>query len=92
MDIQFEQPEENVRVLEVGKNKLYLRRKDPFGFIYINWERGELPDMLKGAYTSYDEAKKKIANYLDAQSKVEMVTQVTDDSPQRSDRPGRPRT
>lgn len=60
----FQQPEENVRVVEVGKNKLFLKRKDPYGFIYINYERGELPADLQGAFSSFDEARKRIDAYL----------------------------
>jgi hypothetical protein len=60
----FTQPEPNVRSIEVGKNKLLLKRKDPYGYVYINFERGELPEILKGAYPSFDEAVKKVEIYL----------------------------
>lgn len=60
----FVQPEPNVRVLEVGKNKLYMKRTDPHGFIRINYERGELPQELDGQFTSFEEAKKRIDLYL----------------------------
>lgn len=60
----FEQPEANIRVMEVGKNKLYMKRIDPFGFVRINYERGELPKELDGQYTSFEEARKRIELYL----------------------------
>jgi hypothetical protein len=67
----FVQPEPNVRVIEVGKNKLYLKRKDPYGYVYINFERGELPLSLKGAFTSFDEAVKKVEIYLSTKPEVQ---------------------
>jgi hypothetical protein len=60
----FEQPESNMRIMEVGKNKIFMRRTDPFGFIKLNYERGELPIELQGQFTSFDEAKKRIEVYL----------------------------
>lgn len=71
--LEMTQPEENKRVIEVGKNKLFLKRTDPYGFIYINYERGELPEVLKGAFTSFDEARRKIENYLDSVNRLEQA-------------------
>jgi hypothetical protein len=69
--LTFAQTEPNIRVMEVGKNKLFMKREDPYGFVYINFERGELPEMLKGAYTSFTEAEKKVSLYLKNKGKAD---------------------
>lgn len=66
----FTQPEENVRFIEIGKNKLFMKREDPYGFISINYERGDVPEELKGTYTSFDEARKRIQRYLEKKQEV----------------------
>lgn len=39
-------------------NKLNLIRKDPFGFIYLSLDKGQLPVSLAGsAFTDWDRAK-----------------------------------
>lgn len=63
-DHDLVQPEPNVRSLVLDNNKLNLKREDPFGFIYISFERGQTPDRLKGAYTSFEEAAKQAKLYL----------------------------
>jgi hypothetical protein len=45
-------------------NKLNARRKDPFGFIYLNFDKGVLPEELKGAFTSFAEAEKAVRAYM----------------------------
>lgn len=45
-------------------NKLHGKRKDPFGFVYLNFDKGQLPEELKGAYTSFSEAERAVKNYI----------------------------
>lgn len=68
--------EENVRFVEVGKNKLYMRRTDPFGYIHFQFERGELPKELQGSYTSFAEARKKVDAYLGRRAKIEEIKET----------------
>lgn len=49
--------------LENG-NKIYFERKDPYGFWYIHYDKGQMPEKLRGAYTSYDRAKLAVDSYL----------------------------
>jgi hypothetical protein len=56
--------QENLRSIPVGKNILHAKRQDPYGFWTIHFERGEIPAELKGTFTSFPEAWKKIAVYL----------------------------
>lgn len=58
-----------------GGNKINVKREDPFGFWTISWERGQLPDYLKGQYTSFEEARKAVEAYLAQKNKqVESIT------------------
>ncbi len=55
----------NIRVLDLDNgNKIRVTREDPFGFWYVSYEKGQIPEHLKGSYTSFDEAKKAINSYL----------------------------
>jgi hypothetical protein len=56
--------QENLRSIPVGKNILHAKREDPYGFWTIHFERGEVPDFLKGTYTSFSECWKKMAQYI----------------------------
>ena len=63
--LPYEETAENQRVIETNGAKIFLNRKDPFGFWYIKFERGEMPDILTGAYTSAELAIADINKYLD---------------------------
>jgi hypothetical protein len=56
--------QENLRSIPVGKNILHAKRQDPYGFWTIHFERGEIPAELKGTFTSFPEAWKRIEVYL----------------------------
>lgn len=62
--LNLEQPEENVRTVTIGKNTLRLNRNDPYGFVTISYEHGSVPEMLKGQYTSFSEASRRVEQYL----------------------------
>jgi hypothetical protein len=54
------------RVIEPeGSAKIYIRRRDPYGFWYIVFERGQTPEFLSNAYTSNQLAKAAVEQYLD---------------------------
>ena len=48
----------------MGNNKLRVKRGDPFGFWFISFERGQIPEKLSGAYTGAEEAIKAVKAYL----------------------------
>jgi hypothetical protein len=56
--------DENLRSIPIGKNILHARREDPYGFWTMHFERGEVPDELKGTYTTFDHCLKRIQIYL----------------------------
>lgn len=56
---------ENERLMEPeGSAKIYLRRRNPFGFWYVQFERGVTPESLSSAFTTIDMAKQAVNAYL----------------------------
>lgn len=62
------------KTFEVENNVIRIRRTDPFGFCYISYERGTVPEHLKGSYTSYYEAEKAVLAYLESRSQKTSTT------------------
>ena len=48
------------RIVDLGTNKVYMKQKDPYWFIYLNYERGAIPDKYTGAYTGWREAEEAV--------------------------------
>lgn len=63
------------RVIDLGNNKIILKQTDPFGLIYINFERGQMPDELKGSFTSFEYAKRAVEIYLNKKKRGRVVTE-----------------
>lgn len=55
---------ENVRVLELPNNKIYFKYTSPYGFVQVNFDKGQMPESLRGSYTSLDAAKIAVQTYL----------------------------
>lgn len=49
-------------ILKDGKYN--LTRLNPYGFIKISAERGQVPESLQGSYTTYDQAEVALRAYL----------------------------
>jgi hypothetical protein len=64
--ILLEYVEENVRVFRFDKNDIYLKRDGQTGFWNVNFEKGELPEVLKQSFTNLDSALPVIKNYLES--------------------------
>lgn len=58
------------KVVDLGNNKIITERTDPFGFWKIHFEKGRMPEMLQGQYTSYEAAQRDIDVYLRDKDKV----------------------
>jgi len=57
-------PNHQVMELENG-NRLNLVRKDPYGFIYLHLDKGQLPAHLSGsAFTDWSQAKQAAEAYV----------------------------
>lgn len=64
----------SVREFKVDNNVLRATRTDPYGFVSISYERGTIPEELKGDYTSFYEAEKAITAYLDRRKALKTPT------------------
>lgn len=51
-----------------------LMREDPYGLIYIYWNKGPTPTSLSGSYTSYEKATIAIQQYLGTNTKARYAT------------------
>lgn len=79
---EFHDPERDdprTKVIDLGNNKLMMKRTDPFGFISIHLERGQIPEYLKGNYTTWEAAKVDVDKYLEERGKV--VKEVAQEAP-----------
>lgn len=53
------------RVLELEDGqKIHIKSTNPYGLWKINFNKGQLPDKLKGEYTSYEYALRDVTLYL----------------------------
>lgn len=68
-DFDFVKDIPNRREIAIGNNKLILERKDPYGFIDVHFERGQIPKILEGSFTSFDEAYLAIKKYFQEKGK-----------------------
>lgn len=70
--------EDRHRVVDLPSgNKAHLRARDPYGFVYINLDRGATPAVLAGAYTSFTEAQRAVQNFINEKAKdVELALEA----------------
>ena len=52
------------RCIDLGNNKIWIRKQDPYGFWKINFDQGRMPEFLMGQYTTPEAANKDIETYL----------------------------
>ena len=55
----------NVRIVYLGNGrKIKLERRDPYGFVFIFWDKGSAPAELQGSYTDFDRARLALELYI----------------------------
>lgn len=52
---------------DLDNNTVYIKAKNPHGFYWVSLKRGNLPEKLKGAYTSRFSAEKEVRGYYEDQ-------------------------
>lgn len=57
------------RTYKIGNNTLHVKKEDPYGFWFCHYEKGPVPEILGGAYTSFDQADKAIRYYIQEKNK-----------------------
>lgn len=73
-----ERDDPRTKVVDLGNNKLMMKRTDPFGLISVHLEKGQLPEYLKGNYTTWEACKIDVDKYLAERAKV--VKEVTQEA------------
>jgi len=53
-----------LRTIEIDNNTVTIQSEDPYGFWRIKLKKGNLPDKLKGNYTSFDLALRDVNIWL----------------------------
>lgn len=55
----------NIRTYDLENgNRLNLKRVDPYGFIYLSLDKGQMPVMYAGAYTDWTSARRAAEGYI----------------------------
>lgn len=57
---------------DLGNNKLIAEPKDPHGFWWVHFAKGQVPEKLQGAYTTIHQLEKAVEGYLE-EKKREVV-------------------
>ncbi len=52
------------RKIEIERNVVHIKCEDPYGFWKISLEKGQLPERLKGSYTTFDQALREVNRWL----------------------------
>lgn len=53
-----------VYVLDTGKNKVFLKQETAHMFWKISFEKGRIPAVLEGVFTSLQAAQRAVETYL----------------------------
>lgn len=85
MNFWIDRPEEETQRVFKLKNgmRVFFKKIPPYGFWTVSFERGAIPDSLKGSYTSfkrlYDQVDYHVRNRK--QYATEIVEEVLPDGP-----------
>lgn len=55
--------------IEFNNNTLFIRSRNPHGFYHISLMKGQVPEALKGMYTSVKAAQEDAMRYIEDKSK-----------------------
>lgn len=62
------------RTVEIDNNKVHIKCEDPYGFWYVSLQKGQVPDKLKGAYTTFEKALSDVNLWL--RNKKEPISSI----------------
>lgn len=60
----------NKRTIELANNKIHIEKRDPYGFWFITFDRGQAPAHMRGSYTSPILAEAAVKLYLQQKDKA----------------------
>ena len=74
LDHDPERDESRSKVIELENNKIHLRRTDPYGFIEVHFDKGQMPEYLADAkFTTWESANLAISQYLRDKNRLSEV-------------------
>ncbi len=63
-DFDEADPSEKNKIFELDNGVVInARQTDPFGFWSLSYQKGALPDALKGQFTTFEQAKNSVRDY-----------------------------
>jgi hypothetical protein len=74
-----------IRTIKTETCIITFKRTDPYGFWYISLDKGQLPENLRGAYSTFDKAFKDIDRYI-AEKRLTIVAQSDNEEANPIDR------
>ena len=55
----------NTRFIHLDNGRSFkLERRDPFGFVYVVWDKGPTPAVISGSYTDFAQADRAVRLYI----------------------------
>lgn len=64
------------RTYQIDNNVLHVKKEDPYGFWFCHYEKGPVPEILSGAYTSFEQADRAVRYYIQEKSKTLKATDI----------------
>jgi hypothetical protein len=80
-DEAFNDPEKDIpnrRIYYLGNGReIKLERRDPYGFVFIIWDKGQTPNAISGSYTDFDQARRALEVYVNSETREELSEEPT---------------
>lgn len=71
LDFNTENPDNfsKERIIQTDNNTIVLRRYNPYGLVKISFKKGNIPRVMQGEFTSFEEAIRVVELYMNKQGK-----------------------
>lgn len=67
-----------VKRIELENNTIYIKKTDPYGFWTVNFDKGQMPENLRGSYTSFSDAEREVLTYLRNKKRLKEIRDTRD--------------
>jgi hypothetical protein len=74
-------PNQRIVYLQGGR-QIKLERKDPYGFVFIGWDKGSPPAALQSAFTDFSQARQALDLYISNNTFDETSDEPTTKAPE----------
>ena len=73
IDVDRDAPKD--RMIKLKNNALHIKQEGMFGHWFVFFDKGQVPERLRGAYTSASEARKEAMAYLSSKGRTDEIIQ-----------------